>query len=184
MGASTSQNQRHILWKADRILTTWMADHGILLLRISLGVIYLWFGALKFFPELSPAEELATHTISKLSMGLIPPSLSLPLLAVWECLIGLGLLSGLFLRGVLFLLAVQMVGTISPIFIFPEEVFVRVPFAPTLEGQYIIKNLVIISAAIVIGATVRGGRMIADPEIAEKASQEERVRLEEADDTR
>lgn len=179
-----SHTQRQSLLKTDRILTTWMAEHGIILLRISLGIIYLWFGALKFFPELSPAEGLATRTINKLSLGLIPPNISLPILATWECLIGLGLLSGLFLRGVLFLLAMQMLGTISPIFIFPEEVFVRVPYAPTLEGQYILKNLVIISAAIVIGSTVRGGRMIADPEIAEKASEEERSRLEKIEDTR
>jgi uncharacterized membrane protein YphA (DoxX/SURF4 family) len=163
--------------RVDRTLTTWMADNGILLLRVSLGVVYFWFGVLKFFPNLSPAEGLATRTISELTVGVVPPNISLPLLAVWECLIGLGLLSGVFMRGTLFLLAVQMVGTISPIFIFSQEVFYRIPYSPTLEGQYIIKNLVIISAAIMIGATVRGGRMIADPEIAEKASAEERSRL-------
>jgi uncharacterized membrane protein YphA (DoxX/SURF4 family) len=173
---------RRFYGKADLTLTTWMADHGITLLRISLGIIYIWFGLLKFFPDLSPAERLATRTISKLSLGLVPPGVSLPLLAIWECLIGLGLLTGLFMRTTLFLLGVQMLGTISPIFVFPEEVFMRVPYAPTLEGQYIIKNLVIISAAIVLGATVRGGRVIADPEIAEKASEEEREQLEQLKD--
>jgi uncharacterized membrane protein YphA (DoxX/SURF4 family) len=173
---------RRFYVRADRALTTWMADHGITLLRISLGVIYLWFGLLKFFPHLSPAEGLAAKTISKLSLGLVPPSLSLPLLATWECLIGLGLLTGLFLRSILFLLGVQMLGTIAPIFIFPEDVFVKIPYAPSLEGQYIIKNLVIISAAIVLGATVRGGRLIADPEIAEQASEQERSQLEQLED--
>jgi hypothetical protein len=56
-----------------------------------------------------------------------------------------------------------MLGTITPIFLFPQEVFARIPYAPTLEGQYIIKNIILISAGIVIGATVRGGRMIAEP---------------------
>lgn len=153
----------------DRRVTHWMAEHGILLLRISLGIIYLWFGVLKFVPALSPATMLATRTIDVLAFGLVPPAVSIYVLAVWETLIGLGLIAGRFLRGVLLLLAVQMVGTIMPLFLFPGEVFIRVPYAPTLEGQYIIKNLVLISAAIVIGATVRGGRLVADPQAAEVA---------------
>lgn len=55
---------------------------------------------------------------------------------------------------------------------FPEEVFTRVPYAPTLEGQYIIKNIVLIAAGLVIGATVRGGRVIADPRLAESAGRQ------------
>ncbi|NLF67072.1 MAG: hypothetical protein GX579_21000, partial [Chloroflexi bacterium] len=64
------------------------------------------------------------------------------------------------LRATLLLLFVQMLGTLLPIVFFPSEVFLRVPYAPTLEGQYIIKNLVLISAGLVIGATVRGGWMV------------------------
>ena len=79
----------------------------------------------------------------------------------WECLIGIGLLSGLFMRATLFLLWLQMLGTVTPLFLFPDESFTVVPFAPTLEGQYIIKNLVLVTAGIVIGATVRGGRLVA-----------------------
>ena len=140
----------------DLAITGWMARYGLVLLRLSLGVIFLWFGALKFFPAMSPAQDLATRTISVLSFGLVPPSVSLPVLAAWECVIGLGLLVGRGLRGILLLLYVQMMGTMTPILLFPHEVFRRLPFAPTLEGQYIIKNLVLISAGIVVGATVRG----------------------------
>jgi hypothetical protein len=86
-----------------------------------------------------------------------------PVLAAWECLIGIGLVTGLFLRLTLLLLAAQMLGTLTPLVLFPNEVFTHVPFAPTLEGQYIIKNAVLISAAIVIGATVRGGGLVAEP---------------------
>jgi hypothetical protein len=57
----------------------------------------------------------------------------------------------------------QMLGTLTPIVLFPGEVFVSIPYVPTLEGQYIIKNLVMISAGIVVGATVRGGRMVPEP---------------------
>lgn len=143
-------------------LTRWMARHGISILRISLGIIFLWFGVLKFFPGLSPAQELAARTIEQLSGGLVGPGLAVPVLATWECLIGLGLISGIWLRAVLLLLAVQMVGTLTPLVLFPGEVFTRIPYAPTLEGQYIIKNAVLVSAAIVIGATVRGGGLVAD----------------------
>jgi uncharacterized membrane protein YphA (DoxX/SURF4 family) len=145
----------------DARITSWMARHGLPLLRISLGVVFLWFGALKFFPGLSPAQDLAARTIETLSFGIVPPAVSIPLLATWECLIGLGLLFGTFMRAVLLLLAVQMAGTIMPLVLFPHEVFTRIPYAPTLEGQYIIKNAVLISAAIVLGATVRGGGLVA-----------------------
>jgi uncharacterized membrane protein YphA (DoxX/SURF4 family) len=156
------------IWRArfDRIdvrLTRWMARYGIVLLRISLGLVFLWFGFLKFFPGLSPAEELVTSTINRLSFGLIPPATAAILVATLETLIGLGLITGLFMRVTLLLLAFQMVGTAMPIFLFPDRVFQIIPFVPTLEGQYIIKNLVLASAGLVIGATVRGGRLVADP---------------------
>lgn len=147
--------------RADTAATEWMAKHGVRLLRLSLGVVYLWFGVLKFFPALSPAETLAGVTMATLSAGLVSPGAAVVVLAAWESLIGLGLLTGAFLRGTLLLLWLQMLGTITPLFLFPEQCFTLVPFAPTLEGQYIVKNLVLISAGIVIGATVRGGRLTA-----------------------
>jgi len=145
----------------DARITSWMARHGLPLLRISLGIVFLWFGALKFFPGLSPASDLAARTIATLSFGIVPAEVSIPLLAGWECLIGLGLLFGVFMRATLLLLAIQMAGTLTPLLLFPSEVFTRIPYAPTLEGQYIIKNAVLISAAIVLGATVRGGGLTA-----------------------
>ena len=140
----------------------WWAQHGITLLRLSLGLVFLWFGVQKFFPGLSVAQELATHTISVLSFGLVRPGVSLPLLATWETLIGLGLLSGRFLRLTILLLLVQMAGTFLPLAFFPHETFKFFPLVPTLEGQYIIKNLVLVSAALVVGATSRGGSIIHD----------------------
>ncbi|MBL8045746.1 MAG: DoxX family protein [Anaerolineales bacterium] len=145
-------------------LTRWMARYGVVALRVSLGVVFFWFGVLKFFPGLSPAQDLATRTIDMLTFGLMPLSVSIPVLAAWECLIGLGLMTGLFMRATLLLLFAQMLGTITPLFFFPAETFTRFPYAPTLEGQYIIKNIVLVTAAIVLGATVRGGNLVADPE--------------------
>lgn len=155
--------------RTDVRLTRWMARYGITLLRVSLGVVFFWFGFLKFFPGLSPAQDLAARTTEQLSFGSVPPRVSLPVLAAWETLIGLGLIAGVWMRAVLLLLFVQMLGTITPVFLFPGEVFHRVPFAPTLEGQYIIKNFVLFSAALVIGATVRGGALVADPPVGARS---------------
>ena len=144
----------------DRGITGWMARWGLLLLRISVGIIFLWFGVLKFFPGFSPAETLATSTIQVMTGGLVEPRLALFVLAAWESLIGLGLIFGKALRATLFLLFLQMPGTVSPMFLFPELTFQHFPFVLTIEGQYIVKNLVLVSAGIVIGATVRGGGLV------------------------
>jgi uncharacterized membrane protein YphA (DoxX/SURF4 family) len=149
--------------RLDRRITQLLADWGITVLRVALGVVFLWFGVLKLIPGLSPAEGLAGKTIETLTLGIVAPSVSLPLLGLVESLIGIGLLTGWFLRGVLLVLAIQMLGTLTPLLLFPDEAWVHFPFVPTLEGQYIIKNLVLIAAAMVIGATVRGGRLIAEP---------------------
>ena len=143
--------------RADRAIVRWMGDYGVTILRVSLGIVFFWFGVLKFFPHASPAENLASETILVLTFGHVGPALSLPLLATWECLIGLGLITGVAKRVTLFLLFAQMLGTLLPLFFVPAQTFSSIPFVPTLEGQYIIKNLVLISAGIVIGATVRGG---------------------------
>jgi uncharacterized membrane protein YphA (DoxX/SURF4 family) len=148
--------------RIDAGITAFLARVSVPTLRIGLGIVFFWFGVLKFFPGLSPAQDLAARTIETLSGGLVQPAVSLPVLATWECLIGLGLLFGVFMRATLLLLAIQMAGTLTPLVLFPGEVFTRIPYAPTLEGQYIIKNAVLISAAIVLGATVRGGRLVAD----------------------
>ncbi|MGK2935856.1 MAG: DoxX family membrane protein [Gemmatimonadaceae bacterium] len=149
-------------------LTTWMARHGITLTRVALGVVFLWFGAIKFVPGWSPAADLAARTIERISFGIVTPEIGLPLLAAWESLIGIGLLLGRFLRATLLLLFVQMPGTMLPLVLFPSETFTAFPHAPTMEGQYIIKNVVLIAAAIVVGATVRGGELRAEPIAMEK----------------
>jgi uncharacterized membrane protein YkgB len=156
------------LWRwydaMDTRITHWMARAGIPILRIALGIIFIWFGALKLVPGLSPAEDLVLATVP-----FLPGSLFMPVLAVWEIVIGLGFVTGRALRLTILLLFLQMPGTMSPIFLLPERVFTAFPYGLTLEGQYIVKNLVLISAALVIGATVRGGRLV------ENASRDESV---------
>ncbi len=152
-------------WRFQHIdirITRWMASNGVGLLRISMGVIFFWFGMLKFFEGLSPAESLATTTIDMLSFGLIGPEVVRYGLATWEVLIGIGLMFKWYLRETLLLMFLQMLGTFTPIVLLPNEVFTIFPYGLTLEGQYIIKNLVIISAGLVIGSTVRGGKVISE----------------------
>jgi len=106
---------------ADTRIIAWMARYGITLMRVALGIVFLWFGALKFFPGLSVSDDLAVRTISVLSLGYVSPSVSLPVLAAWECAIGLGLVFGKFLRLTLLLLLLQMTGTFLPLVFFPAE---------------------------------------------------------------
>ena len=153
----------------------WKARNGMMFLRISLGVVFIWFGALKFFPGLSAAESLGGKTILKMTFGILEPAVSMKILAVWECLIGLGLITKRFLSFTLLLLYFQMAGTLMPLVLFPEMTFQGTILVPTLLGQYIIKNFVLISAGIVIGATAKGGIIIADPEVAVKSKDLERI---------
>ena len=145
--------------RVDIAVTRWMASNGMTLMRLSIGIIFLWFGGVKYFTGFSPAEEIATRTIQTLTFGLFSQQTILYGLATWEVLIGIGLIFNIFLRETLLLLYLQMIGTFMPVFLFPGEVFARFPFSLTMEGQYIIKNLVLLSAGIVLGATVRGGKL-------------------------
>src|ERR1700675_5080682 len=88
----------------DAKIVGWCARNGITLMRSALGIVFFWFGVLKYFPGLSTAENLAGQTILKMTFGHMPPALSLPILATWECAIGLGLLSGRLPRVTLILL--------------------------------------------------------------------------------
>lgn len=137
----------------DRV-TEWMQSNATRLLRISLGIVFLWFGALKFFPGVSPAEALAGDTLQVITFGWIPRRLTLLILATWECAIGIGFVTGRALRLTLVLLFLQMLGTLTPLLIFTALCFKSFPLVLTFEGQYIVKNLVLMSAALAIGGSL------------------------------
>lgn len=128
-----------------------MEKIGIPLMRVSIGIIFFWFGALKFFDGMSPAQTLAIETIDLMTFGLFTEKVIIYGLASWEVLIGIGMLFNLYIKQTILLLFLQMAGTFMPVFLFPGEVFNIFPYSLTLEGQYIIKNLVVISGAIIIG---------------------------------
>jgi uncharacterized membrane protein YkgB len=143
----------------DRRIAGFMQRWGPRALQYSLSVIFVWFGALKPL-GLSPAAPLVESTVA--GLPLLSPKGWVALIGWWEVAIGVTFLFRRTIRFAIALLAVQMAGTLLPLVALPELTFQagRVPYAPTIEGQYIIKNLLIISAALVVGGTVRrsGGR--------------------------
>jgi len=138
--------------RLDETLVRFMSAYGIHLLRWAIAIVYLWFGGLKLI-NASPAAELVVQTVFWL-----PPHIALQFIGGWEVLIGLGLLftHPVVLRATLFLLWLQMAGTFQVVVFFPLAAFQGGnPLLPTLEGQYVIKNIVLITAGLVIGSTVR-----------------------------
>lgn len=135
-----------------------LSRYSVQLLRISLGLVFLGFGVLKFFPGASPAEELAVATIEKMSFGLVGGSTALLLTAIIETVIGLTLVTGRFLKVGLVVMAGAMVGIMSPLVIFFGELFPG--GLPTLEGQYVLKDIILVAAATVVAAHALGARMV------------------------
>lgn len=136
--------------RTDRRIAEWMARWGPPLLRVSLGIVFIWFGILKPL-GVSPAQELVERTVYWFD-----PKIFVPLLGWWEVAIGVCLLVHPLIRVAILLLFLQMPGTALPLVLLPEVCFTQAPFGLTLEGQYIIKNLVLVSAGLVIGGGVRG----------------------------
>ncbi|MDQ3676675.1 MAG: DoxX family membrane protein [Actinomycetota bacterium] len=140
-------------------LHRWLVAHSVTFLRVSLGAVFLGFGFLKFFPGVSPAEDLVVRTTSILTFDLLPDSVAIVAIAVLECVIGLWLISGRALRGAIYLLAVQLVGILAPVVLLGGSLFSGPHGAPTLQGQYVLKDVILVGAVLVIAATVRGGRL-------------------------
>ena len=140
---------KNIIKKLDKLISRYMFIYGIIFLRFSIGLIFVWFGFLKPF-GISPAQELVTNTVywfdDKVSF--------VKFLGWWEVAIGITMCIKPLIRISIFLLFLQMPGTFLPLVLLPEICFTDFPFGLTLEGQYIIKNLIIISAGLVIGGTV------------------------------
>jgi uncharacterized membrane protein YkgB len=120
------------------------------MIQVMIGVNFFWFGMLKFFPGVSPAEDLAVMTVDRLTFDLIAPVLSMKLLAIWEVAVGIGFLLGRYVRFFVPLFMLHMALTFTPLLFFPELCFTTAPFAFTLTGQYIVKNLVFIVCGVMI----------------------------------
>ena len=133
----------------DSLISQTMNKYGIYFLRYSVGVIFVWFGILKTI-GISPAQDLVANTVywfdNKIDF--------VKFLGCWELIIGITMCCKPLIRVSIFLLFMQMPGTFLPLILLPEVCFTNLPIGLTLEGQYIIKNLIIISSALVIGGTV------------------------------
>ena len=138
----------------DERIAGFMRRWGTPALRVSLAIIFVWFGLLKPLGP-SPAATMVMATVRW--MPFFPPETWLAIIGWWEVAIGVTFLFHKTIRVAIALLALQMVGTFLPLVILPNVTFQpgHYPYAPTMEGQYIIKNLLIISAALVLGGTVR-----------------------------
>ena len=128
-----------------------MSAHGVRLLRLSLAVTFIWFGMLKIV-GVSPVRDLVAHTVYWVS-----PEFFVPFLGVWEVAVGLGLLFAVAMRLTLLLFWLQLAGTFLVLVLRPDIAFQQGtnPLLLTTEGEFVIKNLVLISAGLVVGGTVR-----------------------------
>ncbi|TDD27425.1 DoxX family protein [Kribbella turkmenica] len=130
-------------------LADWLGRRSVDILRVSLGLIFLGFGVLKFFPGASPAEALVMRTLDTLTLGIVEGRNAVLLTALMECFIGLTLVTGKFLRTGLLVLGLSLVGIMSPLVLFFGDLF---PGTPTLEAQYVLKDIVLAAAGLVIAA--------------------------------
>lgn len=139
--------------QTDKAIIRAMRRFGTPAMRIAIGIIFIWFGVLKPL-GVSPASGLVEDTVVWLPF--FQPKLWVSIIGWWEVAIGVCFLFRRTTRLAIALLMLQMVGTFMPLVFLPQVTFQagKIPFAPTMEGQYIIKNLLIIAAAISIGGTV------------------------------
>lgn len=137
-------------------LQAFLVAYSLHALRISLGLVFLGFGVIKFVPGLSPAEAIASATIDRLTLGLVSGHNAVLLTAVTETVIGLTLVTGRFLRVGLVVLGGALIGIMSPLALFTAELF---PHGPTLLAQYVLKDIILAAAALVVTAYALGARL-------------------------
>lgn len=140
-----------------------LVRHGVTALRITVGAVFLGFGVLKFFPDVSPAQGLAIKTIDLLTFGLLPWQVGIVAIAALESFIGICLLANRWMRLAVWLLAAQLIGVLAPLVLLTGRLFSGPHHAPTLERQYVLKDIILVAAGMVIAAgTFRGGHMVRD----------------------
>jgi uncharacterized membrane protein YphA (DoxX/SURF4 family) len=147
----------------EEVAVGWLVAHSIAILRVSLGAVFLGFGLLKYFPDVSPAQDLVERTTDILTLGLIPGPVALVGVATLECVIGLCLITGRGVRLAVYLLGVQLVGILSPVVLLTARLFAGPHGAPTLEGQYVLKDVILVGAALVIASSAAGARLTRAP---------------------
>ncbi|MFJ8842221.1 DUF417 family protein [Streptomyces cyaneofuscatus] len=133
--------------------------HALALLRATVGIVFVGFGVLKLFPSASPAEQLAVDAATKMTLGLVPETVLLLSLAALETAIGIGLIVGRrLLRPALVAFFLHMGGVFSTLVLLPDAMWQPHSPAPTMEGQYVVKNVVLVAVCLVVAANEWGRR--------------------------
>lgn len=129
----------------DKIIA-FMQTWGLDLLRMALGIVYIWFGALKI-AGVSPVANLIQTAYS-----FLPQPFTIIAIGILEIVIGVGFLFKFWLKGTIFLMLMQMGGVMMTPLLAPHRFYLNEnPFLLSAEGEFVIKNLVFIAAALVIG---------------------------------
>jgi uncharacterized membrane protein YkgB len=145
---------RQPLVAADRVVIGFFERHGVTALRVALALVFLWFGALKVIDR-SPVEEIVKETVF-----FLPGEPVFFLLGVVEIVIGVGLLIPIAPRITLLLFLLQMAGTFLTLVVLPDRAFQGGnPLLLGVLGEFVVKNLVLITAGLVLGASIRRGRV-------------------------
>lgn len=129
----------------DQIFISQLSKWGIPVLRITVAVVFLWFGALKL-TGFSPVEGLVMSSFDSL-----PFEFPFAALGILEVVIGAGLLFKAGLRVVLGLMWLMLIGTFAAVALSPELFIGDTFWKLTTEGEFVVKNLVLIAAGMVIG---------------------------------
>ncbi|MFD7421240.1 DUF417 domain-containing protein [Streptomyces californicus] len=134
-------------------LAAYINAHSHALLRVTVGIVFFGFGVLKLFPSASPAEQLAVDAATKMTLGMVPETVLLLSLAALETAIGIGLIVGRrLLRPALVAFFLHMGGVFSTLLLLPDAMWQPHSPAPTMEGQYVVKNVVLVAVCLVVAA--------------------------------
>jgi len=157
--ATSTRSRTRVAHLLDRV-TGLLESHSIDVLRISLGLVFLVFASFKFVSGASPAEDLAIATVDKLTLGVVSGHSALLFTALTETVIGVTLLTGRFVKVGLAVMAMALVGILSPLALFPDQMWSG--NGPTLTGQYVFKDIVLAAAGLVVAAHALGARLRRD----------------------
>lgn len=146
--------------RTDARAMNWLAENAMTILRMALGLVFLIFGVLKFFPDMSPAENLSVRTLDTMTFGIISGDVARVIIAAMETIVGITLLTGRFLKLGVAVLALTTIGIMAPLVLFTGELFDG--FAPTLTAQYVFKDIVLAAAGLVVFMEARGAEMTVD----------------------
>jgi uncharacterized membrane protein YkgB len=135
--------------RVDRHVLPLLRRWSIPALRVSLGIVFVWFGVLKV-ADITPVADLVGDTVYWVN-----PDWFVPVLGVVEVIVGLGLIFNIGLRVVLALFVLQMVGTFLVLVILPDVAFLDGNLLKlSVEGEFVVKNLVLLSAGLVVASTI------------------------------